>query len=76
MCSKGRRQSPINVEPEKLLFDPYLRTLHIDKHKVIQSKHLPFPFHWLKRYQKKAFRSILTVNLISFVATINHSDTP
>lgn len=34
MCSKGRRQSPINVEPEKLLFDPYLRPLHIDKHKV------------------------------------------
>lgn len=34
MCNKGRRQSPINVEPEKLLFDPYLRSLHIDKHKV------------------------------------------
>lgn len=34
MCNKGRRQSPINVEPEKLLFDPYLRPLHIDKHKV------------------------------------------
>ncbi|XP_037045052.1 carbonic anhydrase-related protein 10 isoform X3 [Bradysia coprophila] len=34
MCNKGRRQSPINVEPDKLLFDPYLRPLHIDKHKV------------------------------------------
>lgn len=34
MCSKGRRQSPINVEPDKLLFDPYLRLIHIDKHKV------------------------------------------
>lgn len=34
MCNKGRRQSPINVEPDKLLFDPYLRALHIDKHKV------------------------------------------
>lgn len=34
MCNKGRRQSPINVEPDKLLFDPYLRSLHIDKHKV------------------------------------------
>uniref|UniRef100_A0A1B0CPV0 Uncharacterized protein n=1 Tax=Lutzomyia longipalpis TaxID=7200 RepID=A0A1B0CPV0_LUTLO len=33
MCNKGRRQSPINVEPDKLLFDPYLRPLHIDKHK-------------------------------------------
>lgn len=35
MCNKGRRQSPINVEPDKLLFDPYLRPLHIDKHKVV-----------------------------------------
>lgn len=34
MCSKGRRQSPIDIEPDKLLFDPYLRPLHIDKHKV------------------------------------------
>lgn len=34
MCAKGRRQSPINVDPDKLLFDPYLRPLHIDKHKV------------------------------------------
>lgn len=37
MCSKGRRQSPINVEPDKLLFDPYLRVIHLDKHKVIFS---------------------------------------
>lgn len=34
MCSKGRRQSPINIEPDKLLFDPYLNSLNIDKHKV------------------------------------------
>ncbi|KAF5285050.1 hypothetical protein FQR65_LT02363 [Abscondita terminalis] len=34
MCSKGRRQSPINVEPDKLLFDPFLRQIHLDKHKV------------------------------------------
>lgn len=37
MCNKGRRQSPINVEPDKLLFDPYLRPLHIDKHKVVSA---------------------------------------
>lgn len=37
MCNKGRRQSPINIEPDKLLFDPYLRPLHIDKHKVVSS---------------------------------------
>ncbi|XP_049826123.1 carbonic anhydrase-related protein 10 [Aethina tumida] len=34
MCSKGRRQSPINVEPDKLLYDPLLRYIHVDKHKV------------------------------------------
>ena len=34
LCTKGRRQSPINVEPDKLLYDPYLRALHLDKHKV------------------------------------------
>ncbi|XP_037071230.1 carbonic anhydrase-related protein 10-like, partial [Pollicipes pollicipes] len=31
MCHDGRRQSPINVEPESLLFDPHLRYVHIDK---------------------------------------------
>lgn len=39
MCSKGRRQSPINVEPDKLLFDPYLRVIHLDKHKVSGTLH-------------------------------------
>lgn len=34
MCNKGRRQSPINIEPDKLLFDPHLRALHVDKTKV------------------------------------------
>ncbi|XP_018326925.1 carbonic anhydrase-related protein 10-like isoform X2 [Agrilus planipennis] len=34
MCSRGQRQSPINVEPDKLLFDPTLRPLHIDKHQI------------------------------------------
>ncbi|XP_049861273.1 carbonic anhydrase-related protein 10 [Schistocerca gregaria] len=34
LCNKGRRQSPINLEPNKLLFDPNLRVLHIDKHRV------------------------------------------
>lgn len=40
MCSKGRRQSPINVEPDKLLFDPYLRHIHLDKHKVSELHYL------------------------------------
>ncbi|KAK8397595.1 hypothetical protein O3P69_004402 [Scylla paramamosain] len=34
LCSKGRRQSPIDVDPARLLYDPNLRLLHIDKHKV------------------------------------------
>lgn len=34
MCSKGRRQSPINVETDKLLFDPFLRQIHLDKSRV------------------------------------------
>nr|CAD7427916.1 unnamed protein product [Timema monikensis] len=33
LCNKGRRQSPVNLEPNKLLFDPNLRLLHIDKHR-------------------------------------------
>ncbi|XP_014667539.1 PREDICTED: putative carbonic anhydrase-like protein 1 [Priapulus caudatus] len=32
MCEQGRRQSPINIDPAKLLYDPHLRPLHIDKH--------------------------------------------
>jgi carbonic anhydrase len=39
LCTKGRRQSPINVEPEKLLYDPHLRPLHLDKHKVSGTLH-------------------------------------
>ncbi|XP_021697212.1 carbonic anhydrase-related protein 10 [Aedes aegypti] len=34
LCNKGRRQSPVNLEPQRLLFDPNLRTLHIDKHRI------------------------------------------
>ncbi|GAB6019183.1 hypothetical protein CHUAL_000802 [Chamberlinius hualienensis] len=34
LCNKGRRQSPVNVDPSKLLFDPNLRLLHVDKHRV------------------------------------------
>lgn len=34
LCNKGRRQSPVNLEPQRLLFDPNLRPLHMDKHRV------------------------------------------
>ncbi|XP_018024982.1 carbonic anhydrase-related protein 10 [Hyalella azteca] len=34
MCDKGRRQSPINIEPNKLVYDPHLRHVHVDKHRI------------------------------------------
>ncbi|XP_076362907.1 carbonic anhydrase-related protein 10-like [Tachypleus tridentatus] len=34
LCDKGRRQSPINMDPSTLLFDPQLRPLQIDKLRV------------------------------------------
>ncbi|CAG7733052.1 unnamed protein product [Allacma fusca] len=34
LCNKGRRQSPINLEPTKLLYDPNLRPISIDKDRV------------------------------------------
>ncbi|XP_046450689.1 carbonic anhydrase-related protein 10-like isoform X1 [Daphnia pulex] len=34
LCNKGRRQSPIDIEPAKMLYDPNLRPLSVDKHKV------------------------------------------
>lgn len=39
MCSRGKRQSPVNVDPEKLLFDPHLRQIHINKEKVSGTLH-------------------------------------
>jgi len=34
LCSIGKRQSPIDIDPDKLLFDPFLKNFHIDKDKV------------------------------------------
>ncbi|XP_042227277.1 carbonic anhydrase-related protein 10-like [Homarus americanus] len=39
MCERGRRQSPINIEPDKLVYDPHLRHIHIDKHKISGTLH-------------------------------------
>lgn len=59
MCTKGRRQSPIDIEPDKLLFDPYLRPLHIDKHKVNAINYMKNGYLiWLKKESiewKRAF---------------------
>ncbi|CAM1316373.1 CA10 (predicted) [Pycnogonum litorale] len=34
LCSNGLRQSPINIEASSLLFDPHLRPLQLEKHRV------------------------------------------
>lgn len=34
ICKEGRRQSPINIEPRRLLFDTHLRSVHVDKHRI------------------------------------------
>jgi carbonic anhydrase len=34
LCSKGKRQSPVNVDPKQLLYDPHLKHIRMDKHKV------------------------------------------
>ncbi|XP_043512946.1 putative carbonic anhydrase-like protein 1 [Frieseomelitta varia] len=47
LCSKGRRQSPINIEPDKLLFDRHLRPVVVDKHKVIYPVFLNVCFFFL-----------------------------
>ncbi|XP_076292035.1 carbonic anhydrase-related protein A isoform X3 [Lasioglossum baleicum] len=39
LCSKGRRQSPINIQPDKLLFDRHLRPVSVDKHKISGNLH-------------------------------------
>ncbi|CAM1309482.1 CA10 (predicted) [Pycnogonum litorale] len=34
MCTKGKRQSPINIQPDRLLYDENLNYLMVDKHRV------------------------------------------
>ncbi|XP_011307859.1 carbonic anhydrase-related protein 10 [Fopius arisanus] len=34
LCNKGRRQSPVNLEPQRLLYDRNLQPLQLDKHRV------------------------------------------
>ena len=34
MCNSGKRQSPINIDPVNLLFDPDLRAIKMDDHRV------------------------------------------
>ena len=40
LCSRGKRQSPINIEPRSLLYDPHLKHIHLDKHRVSDFLHL------------------------------------
>jgi carbonic anhydrase len=34
LCSKGKRQSPIDIDPKQLLYDPHLKHVRMDKHRV------------------------------------------
>ena len=34
MCSEGRRQSPINIDPKGLLYDPNLTPLRVEEGEV------------------------------------------
>ncbi|XP_053201309.1 carbonic anhydrase-related protein 10-like [Panonychus citri] len=34
LCNKGKRQSPIDIKPNNLLYDPFLRPIHIDDQKI------------------------------------------
>lgn len=34
LCDKGHRQSPIDIMPSNLLYDPFLRPLSVDKQRV------------------------------------------
>ncbi|ELU00171.1 hypothetical protein CAPTEDRAFT_169831 [Capitella teleta] len=34
LCYKGKKQSPINIDPRNILFDPTLKHLHVEKHRV------------------------------------------
>ena len=58
MCNRGRRQSPINIEPSQLLFDPNLRPLHVDKNPVSLAS-LPFVSVSLFLRNSLALRQIL-----------------
>ncbi|KAK3923257.1 Carbonic anhydrase-related protein 10 [Frankliniella fusca] len=34
LCNKGHRQSPVDLDPERLLFDPNLRHIRVNSHRV------------------------------------------
>ena len=34
MCAKGKLQSPIDIRPDRLLFDPNAKPIHIDRNSV------------------------------------------
>lgn len=34
LCSKGKRQSPIDIDPKQLLYDEHLNPVRFDKHRV------------------------------------------
>ncbi|KAK8377153.1 hypothetical protein O3P69_013654 [Scylla paramamosain] len=43
LCTNGRRQSPVNLDPATLLYDPNLRQLHVDKHRPSPAQPISVP---------------------------------
>ena len=48
ICKTGKNQSPINIVPETLLYDPHLKNLHIEFTKVSYFALILFEHHWKK----------------------------
>ncbi len=38
LCNKGHRQSPVDLEPDRLLFDPNLRNIRVNSHRVSETE--------------------------------------
>lgn len=39
LCSRGQHQSPVDIDPERLLYDPHLPPLRMDRQKVRTQYH-------------------------------------
>lgn len=50
LCHKGMRQSPVNLDPDKLLYDPNLTELLVSRHRVSSSTRSRLrPTGWISR---------------------------
>nr|XP_053634323.1 carbonic anhydrase-related protein 10-like [Cherax quadricarinatus] len=76
MCSEGRRQSPINLDPRTLLHDPNLTPISLDKTQVSVSNptraHSPTPgAHKLKPFRLFEIKLWLCISSFQVIPNIN-----